>query len=130
LLTGATGGMTLYTHDADASGKSTCNGPCAASWPPLTAETGAKPVGKYTIVTRDDGSLQWAYDGKPLYFWKNDKPRATRPTRPVRASAVSGTSRVPEREKERYGCDPGGDQLYGAERRSGRGGDGGAHRAL
>jgi predicted lipoprotein with Yx(FWY)xxD motif len=73
LLTGATGGMTLYTHDADASGKSTCNGPCAASWPPLTAETGAKPVGKYTIVTRDDGSLQWAYDGKPIYFWKNGK---------------------------------------------------------
>jgi predicted lipoprotein with Yx(FWY)xxD motif len=37
------------------------------------AAAGAVPVGKYTIVTRDDGSTQWAYDGKPLYGWKNDK---------------------------------------------------------
>jgi len=74
MLTGSTGGMTLYVYDPDtAAGKATCNGPCAASWPPLAADASAKPVGKYTIVTRDDGSLQWAYDGKPLYGWKNDK---------------------------------------------------------
>jgi predicted lipoprotein with Yx(FWY)xxD motif len=66
-------GMTLYVYDPDTTGKSVCNGPCATSWPPLLAATGATPVGKYTIVTRDDGSLQWAYDGKPLYGWKNDK---------------------------------------------------------
>jgi predicted lipoprotein with Yx(FWY)xxD motif len=74
MLTGANG-MTLYTTDADtaAAGKSTCNGPCAAIWPPLAAAADAKPVGKFTIITRDDGSLQWAYAGKPLYNWKNDK---------------------------------------------------------
>jgi predicted lipoprotein with Yx(FWY)xxD motif len=66
-------GMTLYVYDPDTAGKSACNGPCAANWPPLLAAAGAVPVGKYTIVTRDDGSPQWAYDGKPLYDWKNDK---------------------------------------------------------
>jgi predicted lipoprotein with Yx(FWY)xxD motif len=66
-------GMTLYVSDSDTAGKSACNGPCAVSWPPLLAAAGAVPVGNYTIVTRDDGGLQWAYNGKPLYTWKNDK---------------------------------------------------------
>jgi predicted lipoprotein with Yx(FWY)xxD motif len=70
-------GMTLYTFDKDAagSGKSTCNGPCATSWPPLLAATDAKASGEYTIITRDDGARQWAYKGKPLYLWiKDAKP--------------------------------------------------------
>jgi predicted lipoprotein with Yx(FWY)xxD motif len=66
-------GMTLYTFDKDAGGKSTCNGPCATNWPPLTAAADAKPAADYTIVVRDDGGKQWAYKGKPLYTWKNDK---------------------------------------------------------
>ena len=67
-------GMTLYTFDRDAAapGKSVCNGQCAALWPPLTAAAGAQPSGDYTIVVRDDGSRQWAYKGKPLYFWVKD----------------------------------------------------------
>ncbi|HWL75272.1 MAG TPA: hypothetical protein VNQ74_15495 [Burkholderiaceae bacterium] len=74
VLTNA-GGMTLYTFDKDSagSGKSVCNGPCAASWPPLAAAASDKPTGDYTIVTRDDGAKQWAYKGKPLYLWVNDK---------------------------------------------------------
>jgi predicted lipoprotein with Yx(FWY)xxD motif len=72
MLTGA-GGMTLYIEDTDVGGKSVCNGACAVNWPPLAAPADAKPVGNYTIITRDDGSLQWAYNGKPLYYWKNDK---------------------------------------------------------
>ncbi|MBP2227513.1 putative lipoprotein with Yx(FWY)xxD motif [Azospirillum agricola] len=65
-------GMTLYVFDKDTAGKSTCNGPCAANWPPLMADSSAKPMGKYTVVTRDDGSRQWAYNGKPLYTWAKD----------------------------------------------------------
>ncbi len=67
-------GMTLYTFDKDAagSGKSACNGPCAANWPPLMAASDAKAAGDYTVVTRDDGSKQWAYKGKPLYLWSKD----------------------------------------------------------
>lgn len=68
-------GMTLYTFDKDTagSGKSACNGPCTGLWPPLTASAMAKDNGSYTVITRDDGSKQWAYKGKPLYMFKQDK---------------------------------------------------------
>jgi predicted lipoprotein with Yx(FWY)xxD motif len=73
-------GMTLYTFDkdpADAS-KSVCNGDCAVKWPPLMATAADKASGHYSIVTRDDGSKQWAYKGKPLYLWvKDQKPGDT-----------------------------------------------------
>ena len=71
-----TNGMTLYTFDRDAApGKSACNGPCATNWPPLLAASGAAASGDWTIVTRDDGTKQWAYKGKPVYFWiKDQKP--------------------------------------------------------
>lgn len=67
-------GMTLYTFDRDTanSGKSVCNGPCATNWPPLMAAEGDKPTGDYAVITRDDGKKQWAFKGKPLYFWAKD----------------------------------------------------------
>jgi predicted lipoprotein with Yx(FWY)xxD motif len=67
-------GMTLYILDRDTTpGKSTCNAQCATNWPPLMASADAKPAGSWTIVVRDDGAKQWAYKGRPLYFWKDDK---------------------------------------------------------
>src|ERR1700688_1107614 len=57
-------GMTLYTFDKDAGGKSMCNGPCAENWPPLMAADGAKPTADMTIVVRDDGKRVWAYKGE------------------------------------------------------------------
>jgi predicted lipoprotein with Yx(FWY)xxD motif len=69
-----TKGMTLYTWDRDTTaGKSSCNGQCATNWPPLLASADAKTSGEWTIVARDDGKKQWAYKGKPLYYWKDDK---------------------------------------------------------
>ena len=65
-------GMTLYTFMKDTEGKSNCNGQCEKNWPPLTAAADEKPVGAWTIVTRDDGSKQWAYKGMPLYRWAKD----------------------------------------------------------
>jgi predicted lipoprotein with Yx(FWY)xxD motif len=72
VLTNAAG-MTLYTYDKDAGGKPSCYGQCAAKWPPLIAASGAKADGDYTLVKRKGGGRQWAYDGKPLYLWKNDR---------------------------------------------------------
>lgn len=66
-------GMTLYVFDKDSGGKSACNGPCAVNWPPLMASAGAMPMAGYTVITREDGSKQWAYKGRPLYNWKKDK---------------------------------------------------------
>lgn len=65
-------GMTLYVFDRDAADKSSCNGACATNWPPLMAAADGKPMGSWTVVTRDDGSKQWAYKGKPLYTWSKD----------------------------------------------------------
>lgn len=77
VLTGSNG-MTLYTFDKDADGKSVCNGPCAANWPPLFAADGDAASGDYSIITRDDGKKQWALKGKPLYYWvKDTKPGDT-----------------------------------------------------
>jgi predicted lipoprotein with Yx(FWY)xxD motif len=70
----APNGMTLYTLDRDTagSGKSVCNGPCIVAWPALAAPADAKAEGDWSVVTRDDGSKQWAFRGKPLYFWSKD----------------------------------------------------------
>lgn len=76
VLTGSNG-MTLYTFDKDVagSGKSVCNGPCANNWPPLYAADGDTASGDYSIISRDDGKKQWAFRGKPLYYWvKDQKP--------------------------------------------------------
>ena len=70
-------GMTLYTFDKDeaGSGKSVCNGPCATNWPPLMAATSDAAQGDFSVITRDDGSKQWAIKGKPVYYWvKDSKP--------------------------------------------------------
>ena len=67
-------GMTLYTFDKDVadSGKSACNGPCATNWPPFMATATDQAAGDYTVITRDDGTKQWAVKGKPVYFWVKD----------------------------------------------------------
>ena len=68
-------GMTLYTFDKDTAGagKSVCNGPCATNWPPLLVKERESAGSDYSVVTRDDGTHQWAYKGKPLYFWAKDQ---------------------------------------------------------
>ena len=64
-------GMTLYTYLKDTPLQSNCNDACAVQWPPVVA-TGAPPSDAWTVVTRSDGSKQWAYRGKPLYGWIKD----------------------------------------------------------
>ena len=65
-------GLTLYTFEKDTALKSNCNGDCATEWPPLKVASGATASGDWTIVTRDDASLMWAYKGHPLYTFKDD----------------------------------------------------------
>ncbi|HEX9174487.1 MAG TPA: hypothetical protein VF861_17695 [Telluria sp.] len=67
-------GMTVYTFDKDTadSGKSACTGSCAQNWPPVQA--GDAPLtAPYSAITREDGTKQLAYKGKPLYTFKKDK---------------------------------------------------------
>src|SRR5579883_3477825 len=67
-------GMTLYIFANDKEpNKSACNGNCANVWPPLKAADNARDMGDWKVITRDDGSKQWAYKGKPVYYFAMDK---------------------------------------------------------
>lgn len=73
VLTGPNG-MTLYTYASDRPGKSTCAGGCAQSWPPFQpGPNDPTPKAPLSVITRDDGSKQYAYESKPLYFFVGDK---------------------------------------------------------
>ena len=74
----ASPGFSLYVFDNDiGSGGSTCNGGCAASWPPVLVEDGAASgVSGLSTIMRDDGSVQAAHEGRPLYFYDGDSSPA------------------------------------------------------
>lgn len=64
----APGNEPLYIYRNDTMfGMSHCEGACAAAWPPLLASPQAQPSEDWTLITRADGSKQWAYKDKPLY---------------------------------------------------------------
>jgi predicted lipoprotein with Yx(FWY)xxD motif len=48
---------------------------CEQAWPPAIAPANAKPIGKWTVITRKDGRKQWAYDGAALYTFSLDRRR-------------------------------------------------------
>ena len=69
----ATSGFRLYVSDRDTPNKSACVGGCASAWVPLPVSTAdSKPVGDWTILTRDDGKRQWVYKGRPVYTLFHD----------------------------------------------------------
>ena len=70
-------GMTLYLFTQDSEGVSNCAGDCLANWPAFTAE---EPLtlpegveGELTLIERDDGTQQVAYNGWPLYYYVDDQ---------------------------------------------------------
>jgi predicted lipoprotein with Yx(FWY)xxD motif len=73
-------GKTLYLFKNDTvdSGKSTCNGDCATTWPPFVVDSlgevkpDAAVTGKLALVTRDDGTKQVSYNGWPVYYYSGD----------------------------------------------------------
>jgi len=58
-------GRTLYTRTGDA--------PVSGPWQPLTAPALATVAGDWSLVPLPDGTRQWAYKGKPLYRYDNDR---------------------------------------------------------
>lgn len=66
--------MTVYTFEGDqaGSGRSSCYGECAINWPPLLVDQNATSYGDYSIITRDDAKKQFAYKGRPLYYYRLD----------------------------------------------------------
>lgn len=68
-------GMTLYTYDKDTPGKSNCYNGCATAWPVYTSGATAESTfpTNITVVTRTDGSKQFAWKGMPLYYYVQDQ---------------------------------------------------------
>ena len=72
------GGRSLYTFKPDGANTSTCVAGCVQAWPPFTIGTGDAlkagdgVTGALTTFAREDGSLQVAYNGAPLYYFAND----------------------------------------------------------
>ncbi len=72
-------GMTLYLFTNDEAGVSNCAGQCAENWPPFVVESLDDVVvsrdlaGEVSTVEREDGTLQVAYNGMPLYYFVNDQ---------------------------------------------------------
>lgn len=70
-------GHVLYLFEADKSAQSTCNGACAADWPPVltsgkpVADSGARGA-KLGTTSRSDGKMQVTYGGHPLYYYSAD----------------------------------------------------------
>ncbi len=109
-------GRGLYTFDNDVEpGVSTCNNQCRLLWPPILADQDAKPKGQFTIAKRTDGTMQWAYKGKPVYRWASDKVRGdaggervtgwhlitlAKPTTPVAANPSNATKPTTNSEKK------------------------------
>ncbi|MFI0909385.1 hypothetical protein [Streptomyces abikoensis] len=80
-------GFTLYRFDKDTANpsKSTCDGDCASTWPPVVVAPGGKVFldgvdkSKVGTVKRDDGTLQVTVGGWPVYrFGKDSKPGETK----------------------------------------------------
>ena len=67
-------GFTLYAPDNEAAGdERTCSDPgCRMDWLPVPAPALALDVGRFSVVTRRDGSRQWAWPGRPLYRYRGD----------------------------------------------------------
>lgn len=71
-------GLTLYLRILDEKNVSGCVGGCPQFWPPLltvgdpAAEEGANADLRGTI-TRDDGTTQVTYNGRPLHYFSNDE---------------------------------------------------------
>jgi len=75
-------GLTLYLYSTDRRGApSRCYGICAVQWPPLVLPPGrSRPLAGPGVDAallgtepRQDGSLQVAYNGWPLYLWPPDR---------------------------------------------------------
>jgi len=68
-------GNTLYVFLPDDAGPSTCNGACAATWPPLVGAAAPKQgvdVSLLGTAERDDSADQVTYNGWPLYLFSGD----------------------------------------------------------
>src|SRR4051794_19151573 len=77
VLVGADG-RSVYLFEKDAGTTSSCDGACAAAWPPVTSSAPpmAGPDAQSQLLgttQRTDGTTQITYAGHPLYYFAGDR---------------------------------------------------------
>lgn len=65
-------GLTVYVHDPDPPLKSRCDEGCVKYWRPVRPSADFSLGGKFSVIMRQDGSQQLAYNNRPLYTFVND----------------------------------------------------------
>ena len=75
LVSGA--GLTLYVLTEDSLNTPSCYDECTESWRPLLVEGDPEAgpgidASKLAVATRNDGTLQVTYFGRPLYLFTED----------------------------------------------------------
>jgi predicted lipoprotein with Yx(FWY)xxD motif len=73
-------GRALYMFERDTKNTSTCSAAdgCAVAWPPVSVGTppsadSSVQVAMLGSISRADARMQATYDGKPLYYYEDDK---------------------------------------------------------
>ncbi|HEX5448101.1 MAG TPA: hypothetical protein VFW90_02785 [Candidatus Saccharimonadales bacterium] len=65
-------GKALYTYGGDTQGVSNCSGSCLYDWPIYPVLSSSSLPANVTVITRSDGTKQYAYKGLPLYTFTSD----------------------------------------------------------
>jgi len=63
----------LYAHDKQLGTAACIDAPCLQRWRPFQAPPDAQPNGYWEVLSRPDGSRQWAYKGSALYLYAGDR---------------------------------------------------------
>lgn len=76
-------GRTVYTFANDSNNSSACNSEaCVTAWPIFLNENTLVPsllnANLFGVITRADNTKQTTYNGKPLYYYKDDINRGQR----------------------------------------------------
>ena len=81
----AANGLTLYVPE-NHSESFACFDECLETWQPFEAPWGASDYGEFSVIVRDDGVYQWAYQTRPLYRYLGDAERGE-----INGDGVDGT---------------------------------------
>jgi predicted lipoprotein with Yx(FWY)xxD motif len=63
----------MYYKGKQMGGQTCVSAACLALWQPFRPGADAQSNGYWEVITRDDGSKQWAYKGYALYTYTGDK---------------------------------------------------------
>lgn len=68
-------GRSLYVYDREGGGESRCEGDCIKTWIPYTpGPTSPQELpDNVSIIQRGDGTSQYAWYGRPLYYYARDQ---------------------------------------------------------